>query len=173
MEKNEEQLYLHLGLAATQFARLESQLRNLLVLEIYPANFMVGFQTIEENTLFKNMQLLRKINPYTGLDPDRVKNVLDRIDKVRKMRNSFIHGNWGKPIEKEGEILIEVHEPKLSKIKIGNFELPSNATVVFYTVSEIKNQIEELKSISAELMSLYESIEGRVFGNEYWNKKPQ
>jgi hypothetical protein len=166
MDRSQESFYMNLGLLATLFSKVESQVRSLLVLEIYPANVMVGYQTIEGNMLEKNLRLLEKINKLTSFEPDRIKNIISRIDKVKKLRNEFIHGNWGMPAEKEGEVRIEVHLSKIGKLNIGGRETIINVTPGAYTLKQIQEQIKELLSISTELLELYQLIEVRVLGHK-------
>jgi len=112
IEFSEKQLYYYLGLISTKFASLEYNVLNLLS-RLVVDNFVLATTILDKNTLYQNVELIKKINKYQKFEEATVSKLISNISKVRKTRNLFIHGIWSNP-EKEGEqVVIQCAEPKI------------------------------------------------------------
>jgi len=91
-EKEKEKAYCYLGVLATSFAQLESQIMALIA--TMEGLFLTGYALIENNSLEKNLQLLETINKFRNLKPKEVKDFIAAVRKLKNDRNSLIHGTW-------------------------------------------------------------------------------
>jgi len=77
------------------------------------SDFVLANTLFERNTLYQNIEMLKRINSRKDYEVEIVKKLIQKISNIRKTRNLFIHGVWDEPIEFENDILIICRESKL------------------------------------------------------------
>ena len=108
----DKELYFYLGLLSTKFAVLEYNVLKLLGRHI-SEDFVLTNNLFERNSLAQNIEFLKKINIRKGFEVDAISNLIQKITNIKKKRNLFIHGLWGKPRSEENDWIITCQEPKM------------------------------------------------------------
>lgn len=142
----EKEFYFHLGLLSTRFAEMETNVMSLLGSIITDEIFLIN-PVIEKNSLSQNLDLLKKVNLYKEFEQEAVQDLINRISNVRKNRNLFIHGLWGKPYQKDGEVLIDCLEQKITPKMVTLGRMWASAKEHYFKLSDIISQIDELNDI--------------------------
>lgn len=142
----EKEFYFHLGLLSTKFAEIETNVISILGGLITDEIFLIN-PIIEKNSLSQNIELLKKINLYKEFEKEDVQNLITRISEVRKDRNLFIHGLWGKPYQEGGEISIDCLEQKVTPKMARYGRMWASGKEHSFKLSEIISRIDELDFI--------------------------
>jgi hypothetical protein len=142
----EKEFYFHLGLLSTKFAEVETNVISILGGIITDEIFLIN-PIIEKNSLSQNIDLLKKVNLYKEFEQEAVQDLINRISNVRKDRNLFIHGLWGRPYQEKGEILIGCLEQKITPKMVTYGRMWASAKEHSFKLPEIISQIDELNSI--------------------------
>ncbi len=89
----EKEFYFYLGLLATLFSKMESNLLDILG-KLIVDDFVLTNTILEKNSLAQNIELLKSINRYRGFQEKYFESLISKMGSVRKNRNLFIHGVW-------------------------------------------------------------------------------
>jgi len=151
MEQYKNDFYTNLGLLSTKFAKLEYKVMEILGLLIID-NFVITNTIFEKNTLAQNIELLKRINKYRKYEEESIKNLIEKIGSLRKIRNLFIHGIWGEPFKFENDTLIQCQEPKIQYEDIRDDEIVlqqewSSSKSHEFRLTYIKKTIQNLDDI--------------------------
>jgi hypothetical protein len=168
MNMKSEQIifYFQLGQIATSFAKLEENVRWLLVCLINDQEPVSALYIIEKNTLETNLHLIKKINVLKNFEQELINELIDKLHPLKTLRNSFIHGIWEEPIEKDGEINIEVHNYKMQyePDKDGATWYPKKSEIYsLKKLQSITDEIQELSTNFRTLLKLFFTQKGREF----------
>jgi len=91
---------------------MEYNLSTILGKLIGTGDDLLSATITENNTLSKNLELLKKVNIIRGFREEYIKNLHKKIAKVRSDRNLFIHGIGGQPQKHGNDIIIYCDERK-------------------------------------------------------------
>lgn len=144
----EKEFFFYLGLLSTKFAEMETNVTSILGGIITDDIFLIN-PVIEKNSLSQNVELLKKINLYKEFEKDNIHSLLTVISEVRKDRNLFIHGLWGKPYKDGDEILIHCLEQRITPKMVRLGRMWTSAKEHSFKLSEIISQIDKLDTIIA------------------------
>jgi hypothetical protein len=153
MKDYEIEFYAHLGLLSVRFAKLEFKLSTILGKLLDPKDDLIPTLITENNSLSKNIELLKKLNRVRNFHHALVSNLTSQISKIQNDRNLFIHGIWSDPIINENSIQIICEERKIryndEKDYEGNFveqtwHLNKNHP---FNLDDIKNRIKVIDNI--------------------------
>ena len=111
-EESKKEFYFYLGLLSTLFAKMESNLLTILG-SLIADDFVLTTTILERNSLAQNIELLKKLNNYRDYEKKSLRNLIDKISKIKGTRNLFIHGIWGEPFELDNDIIMTCDEAKL------------------------------------------------------------
>lgn len=152
MTTPENQFYSYLGLLSVKFAQIDSLLSEILVKLTGVDNELISETLTEDNSISKNIDLIRKINKIKCYNEPIMSDLIASIDKIRKVRNMFIHGIWGTPFESDGELKIVC---SVRKIKF-NEEKDSTGAVIEKTWRHTDHQMFNLQDIKNITQSIEE-----------------
>lgn len=165
MTAHENQFYSYLGLLSVKFAQIDTLLSEILVKLIGIDDELISETLTEDNSISKNIDLIRKINKIKCYNEPIMNDLIASIDKIRKVRNMFIHGIWGTPFESDGELKIVC---SVRKIKF-NEEKDSTGTVIektwrhtghqMFNLQDIKNIIQSIEEIQELENIIIESLD--------------
>jgi hypothetical protein len=109
----EKEFYAYLGLLSVKFSEMENNLNQIVAGLIHNDDLIVTALLTEDNTLHKNLELLKKVNKFRDFQVSYIKQMVDQIGKVKITRNLFIHGVWSKPVQYENDILSHCNDVRL------------------------------------------------------------
>ncbi|MCA6364812.1 MAG: hypothetical protein IM638_17395 [Bacteroidetes bacterium] len=155
---DEKLFYFHLGLLSTMFAEMEANVVSLLGGHITDDLFLIN-PIIEKNSLSFNIDLLKKVNLYKDFEKTEVERLIEKISCIRKNRNLFIHGIWGKPYKKDNDVIIDCYEFKITEVKVQYGKVLRSAKQHSFKLSEITSQIDQIDEIIKRQKSLLEKLE--------------
>lgn len=142
----EKEFYFYLGLLSTKFAEMETNIISILGGLITDEIFLIN-PIIEKNSLSQNIDLLKKVNLFKEFEQEDIQILTSRISNIRRNRNLFIHGLWGKPYLKDEEILIDCLEQKVTPKMVTYGRMWASVKEHSFKLSEIISQIDELDYI--------------------------
>jgi len=150
-DEKEKEVYFYLGLLSTLFAKMESKLL-IIVGKHITSDFVLANTLFERNTLASNIEMLRSINDLKDFENETVKQLIQKISNIKKIRNLFIHGVWSDPIERENDIFIICRESKLDyseKKENGNriSRLWGSNKSTEFRLSYIRKQVDHVEEI--------------------------
>jgi|GEM_PF-4774189 len=169
----EIEFYSEVGLLSTKFAISEQLIQEILCLIISKStNDTITLTMIEDMSLWKKLDLLKKILKVHSFWEKDLLSIIDRLDKVRVERNLFIHGLWKKPIQEGNKITVSVETKKIKfkedkpdpeLVKQGYSHSYSQRTWHFnsyktYTLKQIKSIVFEINSIIIQQNKIIEDI---------------
>lgn len=111
-EPDEREFYFYLGLLSTKFSILEYNILKILG-GLISTDFILSNTLLERNSLAQNLELLKKIYKQRKFEEKGIQRLIEQASDVKKKRNLFIHGLWGKPVRKENDLIIFCGEPKM------------------------------------------------------------
>jgi hypothetical protein len=150
MITQEDNFYSYLGMLSVKFALIDSLLSEILVKLIGIDDDLISETLIEDNSISKNIDILKKINKIRNYNEYIMSDLITRIDEIRKVRNLFIHGNWGVPMESDGELKIVCCEKKIKYTE----ERDSKGKVIEKTWRHTKHQLFSLEDIKKIIHSI-------------------
>ena len=156
------QFYSNVGILSTRFAISEQLVQEILCLSISnTTDDTITLTMIEEMSLWKKLDLLKKVIKINSGWENELSKMIKRLDKVRIERNLFIHGLWKDPVQNGNDITITVEtkkikfeedkpDPKL--VKDGYPHSYGTRSWYFnhfktYTLKEIENIVKEINAI--------------------------
>jgi hypothetical protein len=113
----EKEFYTYLGLLSVKFSTMENNLAQIVAKLIHNEEDLVTAILTEDNTLHKNIELIKQINKVRDFQVPYITNMLDLIQKVKSTRNLFIHGTWSKPFESQNDIMSLCNDIRLKYIE--------------------------------------------------------
>lgn len=152
MKNSDIEFYSQLGLLSTKFAVMEYYLFCILGELIAKDEIIITGTILENNSLAKNLELLAQINKIRNYENTAIKNLITKINGVKGIRNSFIHGLWEEPYEFENDLMITCVEPKIQYIESKEKGKVisrgwSNMKTREFRLTYIKKQIEIINDI--------------------------
>jgi len=157
-EESIKEFYFYMGLLSTKFAILEYNV--LLILgKLITDDFVLTNTLLEKNTLNQNIELLKKINRYKQFEEGKLSKLTAKISSVRTVRNLFIHGVWGTPVNKENDLIINCSEPKLAYEENNNSRKWTSARNHMFRLSYIKKLVREIEIIILEQEYIFNKID--------------
>jgi len=152
-----KEFYYYLGLLSTKFATLENNIMSILGKLITDEIFLIN-TIIEKNSLSQNIELLKKINLYKEFETESITKLLENISSFRQERNLFIHALWGNPYIRDGDVMIDCLETKISP-KITKYgRMWASAREHQFKLSHLIKRIEEIDSAIALQKTLLEKL---------------
>ena len=142
-----QEFYYYLGLLSTKFAKTEYNILMILGLLIVE-DFVLTGTLLEQNTLDRNIQILKKINKYRRFKSNLMSQMLEKLGSVKKNRNLFIHGIWSDPYVEENDLMISCTEPKVQLTELAHCRNWSSAKSHKFRIAYIKKQVLILDEIS-------------------------
>lgn len=110
----EKNFYYNVGILSTRFAIAEQLCQDILCLTISSEERHTATLTIiEEFTLWKTLRILEKIIKINSGWEKEIKAVIKKLDKIRVVRNLFIHGLWKTPQTNGKTTTISVETKKI------------------------------------------------------------
>lgn len=160
MKDHVKECYLHLGLMSTEFAKVEEYIRNILAFLINNDNYFCALYAIEKNTLETNLQLLKKINFLVKYEESKINAIIEKLNPIKQVRNSFIHGVWSEPEEIDGEIHINVLRNKIQYIEDEGDGLPAwyGSKREAFTLKTIQLHLMTLEEIGVDLKTIFTDL---------------
>ncbi len=165
MKNFEKEFYSHLGLLSVEYAKMEYNLSKILGKLIRTDEETINVTLIEDNTLHRNISMLKKINRIRDFKASDIETIIELIGRVKNDRNKFIHGIWGNPFEDNGEIKIICEERKIkyteTKDKNGivfrrNWQYNDH---FMFSLTYLKEQIDTIKHIINLQENLIDELE--------------
>jgi hypothetical protein len=105
LEDHARDFYCYLGLLSVRFATMENLLLHMVSKLSGNNDDIAAFTLLENNNLHQNLELAKKLNRLRNFHADYITRLLEKIASVKKIRNSFIHGVWSSPVEKDNDIV--------------------------------------------------------------------
>lgn len=141
-----KEFYYYLGLLSTKFAILEYNMLQLLGLMVAD-DFVLINTLLERNTLYQNVELLKKLNKYRGFQEELVDILIKKIFNIRINRNIFIHGIWKSPRPEKNDLVVICTEPKMLYEENESERKWTHQRHHSFRLSFIKEQVEEIDDI--------------------------
>ncbi len=89
-----QKFYTAFGCLASEFARLEADLRFLLAGLAFGGRSVVAAVFLDGSQLGENLRKLRKLGRQYWNEKNVFADIAGRIEKIRQTRNLFVHGLW-------------------------------------------------------------------------------
>ncbi len=161
--KIQDEFFVQLGKLSVKFAKLELNIIELIVIITNSDDEIISRALVEKNSISQNIERLRKIVPlrFMGEELSTIEKLLNKIDEIRKIRNLFIHGDWGMPTTM-GTIICDERKVKFPK-KNNTDQTYSLNTLHEFSLDEIKNKIIEIDGI----LSQQDEINLRLFNDNF------
>lgn len=115
----EKEFYFYIGLLSAKFAKMEVLTRDMLGAFVSDDDVLNAY-LFEKNTLDANIKLIKTINIKHQYETEIINTILQNIATIKTERNSFIHGIWSEPENKENDIHIICSNPKMKFTKEDN-----------------------------------------------------
>ena len=145
----------------TTFAEIEERVHDMLLDLIRNDNILAGF-FLERNGLDKNVKLLMEINKIEKFESNRLKIVVKRLDKIRRIRNSLIHGAWLIfPKKESAKTRIIVCTSEIKASFSGNNIVYEDKSTIEYTLDEVEKCVKEAFSILLEIEKIHSLLINR------------
>lgn len=155
MTAQEEKFYSNLGLLSVKFAQVDSLLAEILGKLIGSEDDLISETLTEDNTISKNIYLIKKINRIHSFNEPLINDLLAEVDKIRKVRNLFIHGIWGSPFETDGELRIVCSARKIKYEE----KINSKGVLIEQTWRHTEKQIFSLQDLIMYAKTIDEILE--------------
>jgi hypothetical protein len=168
MEKQDvKSIYEVIGKLTIGYSELEYLTEQVLTLMIAKNDFMVEPLLIRPLSFFKKIEMIKQCINYHFCDnpgdKNKHKDLFDRIDNMRSLRNSLIHGDW---------VIDEYQRNNKDYIIVLNYKLMYHKDKDYwtdlkedrYTINELEKRYKELQDVVAEIrLSLpeYKKLETR------------
>ncbi len=158
--------YEVIGKLAIGFSRLEYLTEHVLTLMIAQNDFMVEPLLVRPLSFFRKIEMIKSCIDYHFADEpgnkEKHKDLFSRIDKMRTLRNSLIHGEWAIDEYERNKGCIIVRNYKLKYQKSDDYwtDLQEDR----YTVDKLNKNHKELEEIIKEIelfLPKYEKLETR------------
>ena len=169
MKDYEIEFYAHIGLLSVKFAQMEYKLSTILGRLFGTEDDLIPVTVTENNSLSKNIELLKKLNKIRKFQDSVITNLIKLIVEIQSDRNLFIHGIWSIPFESEGSIKIVCDEKKIryEEKKESRWDgldqtWHFNKNHIF-SLSDIKSRISNLDSIVSIQDGLLKELENYDF----------
>ena len=159
-EDKEKEIYFFIGLLSTKFARMEANVIKILD-KLIVDDFVISNTIMEGNSLAKNIELLKKLNKYRGIEEGLILNLCSRISSVRKDRNLFIHGLWGEPYIEENDIMVVCSDPRIEFFESGDHKQWRSTRPKKFRVGYLKKQVDAIEEILLSQDSLLIRLENQ------------
>ncbi|RLD48750.1 MAG: hypothetical protein DRI97_18705 [Bacteroidetes bacterium] len=165
----EKDFYANLGLLSVRFAKMEFKLTVILGKLIGADEELIPMLLTENLTLYRKLELIRKINKVRTHRESLMETLYAQVEDIRIHRNSFIHGVWGDPYEKDNDVFIEC---KVIKIKYEESEFPKQRLVkkrwtksktTTYRLTFIRTLITKLDDVIMSQDALISELENKQF----------
>lgn len=169
MTNFEKEFYAQLGLLSVQFSKMEYYLTVIVTNLLGTEEELVAVTIIERNNLNQNIELLLKLNKLKDDHDKEITEMASEINKVRSMRNLFIHGIW-KDLTQVGnkiqmvceERKIKYSEEKDTAGRLINRKWSLNRHHVF-ELQEIKQLKKTIDGIIEKQLKLLEEMERQKY----------
>ena len=164
MEDFKKEMYSGLGLLSVKFAQMEYKLSEILLRLINSDEDIVTQSLIEHNTLAKNIQHLARINEIRGYHLEDIKRLLERIEKIKKVRNELVHGLWKTPQKTDNNIVVVCESRRIKYPSKNAEDYPKRKrwelnSFKSYSLSDIEKLITETEEIILKQEELLDFIE--------------
>jgi len=153
-----KEFYFHLGVLSTKFAVLEYNFLQLLG-RLITDDFVLTNTVLERNSLSQNIELLKKINRYRKFEETRISTLVAEVSEIRSVRNLFIHGVWGVPIEQKNDWEISCTEPKLAYEENERGRQWSSGRHHGFRLSDIKRLVDKIDALIQEQVYLFNRLD--------------
>jgi hypothetical protein len=146
-----DEFHLRLGRLTYASAHLDFNV-GLSLNWLGPHNEIDVVSVLKPNNSLKNR--LAKLDELVRLTFDQTKpeiaksftDVFERADKVRALRNDYVHGRWGFPFAQDGEV------PYVFFVALNwNMDPDQADTSIKVTLAEFDTQIAEVEAVSDQL----------------------
>lgn len=91
-EEQHQEAFFYLGVLSATFASIEIHVQHLL--GVISGLNIIDYQLIEDNSLGKNLQLLKKMNRFHQFKIKEIEDFIKGATKLSEVRNTLIHGRW-------------------------------------------------------------------------------
>lgn len=163
---NVNSVYEVIGKLSMGFSRLEYLTEHVLTLMIAQNDFMVEPLLLRPLSFFRKIEMIKQCIDYHFSDEPKNKkkhkDLFSRIDNMRTLRNSLIHGEWVLDEYERNKGYIIVRNYKLKYHKNDDYwaDLQENR----YTVDKLNKNHKEVEKIIKEIklfLPKYEKLETR------------
>jgi hypothetical protein len=113
LSDTEKDFYAYLGLLSVKFSEMENNLAKIVATLINNDDKVITALLTEDNTLHKNLELLKRLIKVRDFQTPYIIQMIDLIGKVKAMRNLFIHGVWTKPHESQNDIVSSCNDIRI------------------------------------------------------------
>jgi len=164
----EKEFYFYIGLLSAKFAKMEVLVREMLGAFISDDDVLNAY-LFEKNGIDTNIKLIKTINIRHNYEPEILNAILSEISYIKSERNTFIHGIWSEPSEKDNDIIIYCGNPKMKFTKEPNRKIWS-----FGNGKEVRlTFIKKLASRIGDIIISQEEFIKRLknFDLEFWQPK--
>jgi hypothetical protein len=158
--------YEVIGRLAIVFSRLEYLTEYVLTLMIAKNDFMVEPLLIRPLNFYRKIEMIKKCIDYhfdNGLkNNDKHKALFSKIDNIRALRNSLIHGDW----------VIDEYEKK-GYLTVLNYKLKYQEKENYWTdLKQDRYTVDKLNEMHKEVQEIIKEIEFFLPEYEKLNTRP-
>lgn len=160
-----QEFYASLGILSTKYAQMERNIMRMLQKLIGPSH-LSGMILIENNSLSKNLDLIKQLNRIHGFEEEYMKRLLSKINGVKGYRNLFIHGIWREPcvVDNDIEIICVDFRIKYLEEKVGNSKRKtwSHGSLTPIRLTMIKKQLQVIDEILISQEALLGKLDAAI-----------
>jgi hypothetical protein len=151
--------YTNFGIITCAFATVESDLRILISGIAFKGESVAAAAFLDKSQLAENITVLRKLSRQYWEEKEYFDEIVKQFDKIRSIRNLFIHGLW-RP-SSFGEENGKAHVTDLKTFYEENDDKRTwkHGETREFSISDFQEILDQINSIREKIQNLCEILE--------------
>lgn len=159
--------YTAFGVLTSAFARLEADIRFLIAGLAFSGESVAAAAFMDGSMLRGNLTILRRLGRQYWDAEDRITEIIDGTEKIRQLRNLFIHGLWSAKNFGVPDGFATVKDLRTTFEQDEHSRNWTHGSTEQFTLDDFQRTLAEVNAISAkieELCGWFEKHEELDFG---------
>ena len=151
--------YTHFGMLAAAFAHVEADLRALVTGVAFPENRIAAAAFLDSSQFSSNLRIFRDLGRQYPECEEQFQEIARRGNKLRLIRNLFIHGLWSPKTYGAPNGVAVVRTLKTTYAEVKSVRKWQHGGAQEFSVNDFANLLSDVKAVSDRIERLCSWLE--------------